>query len=214
MDLSHITVNTQSSIRMEGTQILYFDPFEIKEKRQDADVILVTHEHFDHFQPESIAKIKKETTRIIAPESMKEIVLAQAGILEENCVFLRPWKQISLGELVIEAVPAYNVGKAFHVEEKEWVGYVVHLDGVRYYVAGDTDANADNAKVSCDVALVPVGGHYTMEKEQAADFVVKLNPKAVIPTHYGSLVGNPSDGAEFKMLVEGMNNQIQVELKM
>lgn len=77
MDLSHITVNTQNSIRIAGTQILYFDPFEIMEERHDADVILVTHQHFDHFQPESIARIKKETTMLIAPESMREKTIAE-----------------------------------------------------------------------------------------------------------------------------------------
>lgn len=214
MDLSHITVNTQNSIRIAGTLVLYFDPFEIMEESHDADVILVTHQHFDHFQPESIAKIKKEATMLIAPESMREKAIAESGISKDNCVFLRPGQEVSLGTLTIEAVPAYNVGKTFHTKDKEWVGYVVRMDGVSYYVAGDTDANPDNETVSCDVALIPVGGHYTMEKEQAADFAVKLSPKAVIPTHYGSLIGNPPDGAEFKRLVEGMNHQIQVEIKL
>lgn len=214
MNLSHITVNTQNSIRFAGTQILYFDPFEIMEERHDADVILVTHQHFDHFQPESIARIKKEETMLIAPESMREKTITESGVSEDRCVFVRPGQEVSLETLTIAAVPAYNVGKTFHTKEKEWVGYVVRMDDVSYYVAGDTDANPENETVSCDVALIPVGGHYTMDKEQAADFAVKLSPAAVIPTHYGSLIGNPTDGAEFKRLVEGKNNQIQVEIKL
>lgn len=120
MDLSHITVNTQNSIRIAGTQVLYFDPFEIMEESHDADVILVSHQHFDHFQPESIAKIKKEATMLIAPESMREKTIAESGVSEDKCVFLRSGQEVSLGTLAIEAVPAYNVGKTFHTKEKEW----------------------------------------------------------------------------------------------
>ncbi len=214
MDLKHITINTQNSIRMAGTKVLYFDPFEIKEESHDADVILITHGHYDHFQPESIACIKKDMTVLIAPLSIKEKVLEESGVLEENCRFLQPGEKLSMENIVIEVVPAYNVEKAFHTRDKAWLGYVVEMDGVRYYVAGDTDANEDNKKVACDVALIPVGGHYTMDKTEAADFAIELNPKAVIPTHYGSLIGPPSDGADFKSLVESKNPQIQVEIKL
>ncbi|MDE7188024.1 MAG: MBL fold metallo-hydrolase, partial [Lachnospiraceae bacterium] len=74
MDLNHITVNTQSSIRIEGSGVLYFDPFQVETAAHDADLIFITHEHYDHFEPDSIAKVKKENTILVAPESMQKKV--------------------------------------------------------------------------------------------------------------------------------------------
>ena len=114
---------------------------------------------------------------------------------------------------MIETVPAYNKLKPFHPKANKWQGYIVTMDDIRYYVAGDTDVNEDIKKVQCDVALIPIGGHYTMDKKQAADYIADLKPKAVIPTHYGSIVGNKADGTEFKDYLEKMDKDIQVELK-
>lgn len=91
---------------------------------------------------------------------------------------------------------------------------MVEMDGVRYYVAGDTDVNEDIKKVSCDVALVPIGGFYTMDGKQAAEYIAQIKPKVVIPTHYGSIVGNPTDGGEFQKLLENLDSGIQVSLKL
>lgn len=212
--VKQITVNAQSSIRIEGSRIVYFDPFEIEEVSRDADVIFITHEHFDHFQPASIAKVKKEGTLLVAPLSMKEKALGEAGIPAENCVFLTPGEKKEVCGLLVEAVPAYNKLKPFHPKSKEWLGYVVTLDEVRYYVAGDTDPHEENKKVHCDVALVPIGGHYTMDKKHGADFVANLRPKAAVPTHYGAVVGKPEDGADFKDYVEIIDPEIRVVLKL
>lgn len=118
MNLSNITVNTQSSIRIEGSKILYFDPFQIQSAAHDADFIFITHEHYDHFEPESIAKLKKEDTRLVAPESMKKKVLSEAGIALENCMFYRPDETYEEQGLLIETVPAYNKLKPFHTKGK------------------------------------------------------------------------------------------------
>lgn len=213
MDLSNITVNAQSSIRIEGSKILYFDPFNISEEKHDADIIFITHEHFDHFQPESIAKIKKDDTVIVAPASMKKQIEEESGIEKINL-----WEPGSIHEfagLWIETIPAYNGPlKPFHPKSKGWQGYLVKMDDIKYYIAGDTDVNEDNKKVECDVALIPIGGKFTMDKKHAADFMAELRPTAVIPTHYGDVVGSPSDGAEFKPLVEKQAKNIQVELKL
>lgn len=214
MDLSHITVNTQSSIRIEGSRVLYFDPFQVKTSSHDADIIFITHEHYDHFEPDSIAKIKKEDTFLVAPESMQKKVLSESGMESSQCVFYKPGAAQKLDNLVIETIPAYNKMKPFHTKGKKWQGYVVNMDGVRYYVSGDTDVNEDIEKVRCDVALVPIGGFYTMDKKQAAEYIARIEPKAVIPTHYGSIVGNQEDGAEFKGCLERKNKEIQVELKL
>lgn len=214
MKLDHITVNTQSSIRIEGSKILYFDPFQITEEKHDADVIFVTHEHYDHFEPDSIAKIKKDSTLLVAPESMKKKVISEGGLASEQCVFYNPGEMHKQEELAIETIPAYNKLKPFHPKGKKWQGYVVVMDEIRYYVAGDTDVNEDIRKVQCDVALLPIGGHYTMDKKQAADYAVEIKPMAVIPTHYGSIVGNKTDGQDFEKYVKAMDPEIQVELKL
>ena len=214
MNLDNITVNAQSSIRIAGSEILYFDPFQIAAAPHDADIIFITHEHYDHFEPESIAKIKKEDTFLIAPESMKKKVLSESGVASDKCVFYNPGETHELEGIVIETVHAYNKLKPFHPKGKRWQGYIVKMDDVRYYVAGDTDVNEDIQKAECDVALIPIGGHYTMDKKQAADYIANLKPKAVIPTHFGSIVGKPEDGSDFQNYLESMDKNIQVEFKL
>lgn len=214
MDLNHITINTQSSIRIEGSKVLYFDPFKIDAAVCDADIIFITHEHYDHFEPESIGKIKKENTVLVAPESMKKKVLSESGIAADKCVFYQPGETHELESVKVETIPAYNKLKPFHPKAKKWQGYIVTMDDVRYYVAGDTDVNEDIKKVQCDVALIPIGGHYTMDKKQAADYIADLKPKAVIPTHYGSIVGSKEDGRAFQDYLEKPDKGIQVELRM
>lgn len=210
MNLNHIAVNTQSSIRIQGTKILYFDPYQIRAAAHDADFIFITHEHYDHFEPESIAKCRKDGTCFVAPTSMKKKALSEAGIAPENCLFCQPGETHDAGGIAIETIPAYNKLKPFHPKGKKWQGYVVEMDGVRYYVSGDTDVNEDIRKVRCDVALIPIGGFYTMDWKQAAEYIAQLKPKAVIPTHYGSIVGNQSDGQSFKEALESLDGSIQV----
>ena len=214
MDLKHITVNTQSSIRIEGSKVLYFDPFQVEAASHDADIIFVTHEHYDHFEPDSIAKIRKEDTFLVAPESMRKKVLTEAGLESGQCAFYQPGETQELENIVIETVPAYNRMKPFHTRGKNWQGYIVNMDGVRYYVSGDTDVNEDIRKVQCDIALIPIGGFYTMDRKQAAEYIAGIKPKAVIPTHYGSIVGSKEDGAEFKACLESLDQTVQVELKL
>ena len=214
MNLDYITVNAQSSIRIAGSKILYFDPFQITAAAHDADIIFITHEHYDHFEPESIAKIKKEGTFLIAPESMKKKVLSESGVESDKCVFYNSGETHELEGIVIETIPAYNKLKPFHPKGKKWQGYIVKMDDVRYYVAGDTDVNEDIQKVKCDVALIPIGGHFTMDKKQAAEYIANLKPKAVIPTHYGNVVGKPTDGSDFQNDLEAKDKDIQVELKL
>ncbi|MCM1267651.1 MAG: MBL fold metallo-hydrolase [Bacteroidales bacterium] len=214
MNLNHITVNTQSSIRIEGSKILYFDPFQIETAAKDADIIFITHEHYDHFDPPSIVKIKKEDTLLIAPKSMEKKALAESGISSERCFFYQPGETHEQADLTIETVPAYNRMKPFHTKGRKWQGYVVTMDGVRYYVSGDTDVNEEMESVQCDVAMIPIGGFYTMDKKQAADYIAKQKPKAVIPTHYGSIVGEKADGRDFQKALEGLDGSIQVELKL
>lgn len=214
MNLTNMTVNIQSSIRVEGSKILYFDPYQIQSAAHDADFIFITHEHYDHFEPESIAKLKKVDTRLIAPESMKKKALSESGITSENCMFYQPGETHEEQGLLIETIPAYNKLKPFHTKGKKWQGYIVTLDDIRYYVSGDTDVNEDIMKVQCDVAMLPIGGFYTMDWKQAAEYVAQIKSKAVIPTHYGSIVGKKTDGQAFQKELETLDRNIQVELKL
>ena len=214
MDLSNITVNKQSSIRILGSNTLYFDAFEIKEEKHDADYIFVTHEHFDHFDPASIKKVMNDDSVVIAPESMHKKLLKELGVEEDRCVFCIPGAIHELDGIHIEAVPAYNNLKPFHTKGSKWLGYIVKMDDTRYYIAGDTDPNEDVKMVKCDIALVPVGGHFTMNAKQAAELICSMKPQAAIPTHYGKIVGNPADGTDFKAYVERVEQGIQVELKL
>lgn len=214
MNLNNITVNTQSSIRIAGSKILYFDPFQIKTAVHDADIIFITHDHYDHFEPDSIRMISREETLLIAPESMKKKVLSESGMDGKNCLFLNPGENGEACGLAVETISAYNKLKPFHTKGKKWQGYVVTMDGIRYYVSGDTDVNEDIEKVQCDVAFIPIGGFYTMDWKQAAEYAARLKPKAVVPTHYGSIVGEKTDGRDFQRELAKMDDGIQVELKL
>lgn len=214
MNLTNISVNTQSSIRIAGSKILYFDPYLIQDAVHDADLIFITHEHYDHFEADSIAKIKKDDTLLIAPESMKKKALSESGIVPENCLFYQPGETHEAGGIMIETIPAYNKLKPFHTKGKKWMGYMVEMDSVRYYVAGDTDVNEDIRKVCCDVAMIPIGGFYTMDGKQAAEYIAQIKPKVAVPTHYGSIVGNKTDGQDFQKMLESLDDGIQVELKL
>ena len=131
-----------------------------------------------------------------------------------NCLFYQPGEIHEVNGVVIETVPAYNKLKPFHPKGKKWQGYVVEMDDMRCYVSGDTDVNEDIRTVRCDVALVPIGGFYTMDWKQAAEYIARLKPQAVIPTHYGSIVGKKSDGQDFQKMLESLDNNIQVALKL
>ena len=200
MNTENISVNTQSSIRIGGSAVLYFDPFQIREETHDADIILITHDHYDHFDPDSIRKIRKEGTVIAAPSGMKQELQKAAG----DCalVLMAPGNEQNIGSIKIQAVPAYNRLKPFHPKRNGWIGYNVLMDGVRYYVAGDTDAVRELSSVECDVAMVPIGGTYTMTAKEAAKLINEIRPQVAIPTHYGSIVGKPEDGDVFRKYVD------------
>lgn len=203
-----LTVNCQSSIKITGEKIIYFDPLKVEESH-DADLILITHSHWDHFSKEDILKIKKESTKIIAPKDSKEEILT-LGFTESNIYIVEPDEEFSLHGILIKTVPAYNKSKTFHPKENKWLGYVVKIEDTIYYVMGDTDALEENKNITCDVLCIPIGGTYTMNATEAAEFTNILNPKKVIPIHYGLVVGTKDDLDTFKQL---LNKKIEVEEK-
>ena len=213
MDTSFITINTHSSIRLETEQgtVIYVDPYGFETEPQDADLILVTHTHFDHFSPEDIARVRKPHTAFVLPATaMGEFI--KAGFTDEDAAFLAPYEHATpLPGIEVETVPAYNRTKRFHPEANGWLGFVVVMDGKRVYIAGDTDDLPENREIDCDVALVPAGGTYTMDAREAAAFVNALRPAVAIPEHYGTVAGSADDGKVFAGLVD---SGIEVVLKL
>ena len=194
--LDSITVNEQSSIRIGREKVIYFDPFRLPEAPHDADVIFITHAHYDHFSPEDIDRIRKSDTVFLIPASMKSD-LSKLGANGSRVVALVPGESKEVCGIPVETVPAYNRTKPFHPKKNGWLGYIITVGGVRIYVAGDTDATEETQGVKCGVALLPIGGTYTMNAKEARELALKLAPSAVIPTHYGTVVGSFSDYDSF-----------------
>ncbi len=197
MTTDNIEVFTQSSIRIRnGEQTIYLDPFKMTEEPHDADLIMITHDHFDHFSPEDIRKIAKETTVLVVPLKMADKAKSEAGFVSRIETVV-PATAYEIEGLAFETIPAYNNLKPFHPRLAGWVGYILSVKGRRIYVAGDTDFTKDNEKVRCDVALVPIGGTYTMDAAKAAQLINTIKPAVTIPTHYGSVVGKIEDADVF-----------------
>ena len=199
MNTDNIEINTQSSIRLTLDKIIYFDPYKIEEERHDADIIFITHNHYDHMDKESLIKVKNENTIIIAPKSMEEIV---SKIAFKNYIYLNPNEETSIGGLNIKTIPAYNNEKEFHPRSNNWLGYIITYNNITYYIAGDTDKTKEAESVKCDIAFIPIGGYYTMDVNEATDLIKIINPKIVIPIHYGSIIGDKEDGKRLKNNLE------------
>ena len=208
--LENIEVLCHSSIRFSKGKIIYFDPFKIEKSYNDADVIFITHDHYDHYSEEDIDKVIKEDTIIVAPEDL-ETKLLEKGFEKENIILVKPNESYTAKGIKFQTIPAYNTNKQFHPKENNWVGYILEIEGVNYYIAGDTDITEENKKVNCDVAFVPVGGTFTMDYKEAAELINEIKPKVAVPIHYGSIVGSKKDGAKFAKLVD---SEIEVEILM
>ncbi len=181
--------------RIDGDKIVYFDPYQISPGAK-ADLILVTHEHFDHCSPGDIAKIQKPETVIVTEKD-------SAKKLKGNVKVVRPGQTIDADEIKIEAVPAYNTDKTFHPKENGWLGFIVEIEGVRIYHAGDTDFIPEMNQFEVDIALLPVSGTYVMTALEAIEAALAIRPKLAIPMHYGAIVGGEQDAKDFKVALEG-----------
>ncbi len=194
-----IDVFTQSSIRIQSSLgVIYLDPFQMEIEPHDADFILITHDHYDHFSPEDIEKVRKESTVMIVPESMADEAVDLAARIET----VAPGARYTVDGLTFDTVPAYNNETDYHPKDAGWVGYILTIDGQRIYIAGDTDVTEENKLVSCDIALIPIGGTYTMDPKEAAGLINTIRPAVAIPTHYGSIVGTKEDADVFASMVE------------
>lgn len=200
-----IKVFNQAAIKIESTKNIYFDPYQIKEEFHDADYIFITHDHYDHYDEESIKNIMKSETMIVVPECLKERV----SKLTTNYFLVSPNEKYNLVDLSFETTFSYNIDKPFHPKEKGYVGYKIKLEDKHLYIMGDTDYLEENLHMTCDICFIPIGGTYTMDVQEAAAYINELKPELAIPIHYGSIVGDLSLSKQFIDLV---NPDIKVEV--
>lgn len=210
----NITVFTQNSIRItkagrERNRVIYIDPYKMNEEPHDADFIFVTHDHYDHFSVEDMEKVAGDHTVLVIPEKM-EAKAGEVSRIASRVITVKPGVFREEDGLEIETVPAYNIIRHFHPKNAEWVGYIIRVGDKRIYIAGDTDATREAKDVKCDIALVPIGGKYTMDAKKAAELVNTIRPYVAIPTHYGSIVGKQGDAEVF---AQNVKEPTKVEIK-
>ena len=203
-DLNNISINCQSSIKISDGLTIYFDPYDIKEKINNADYIFITHSHWDHFDLDSINNLVNEKTIIIGPSSVIEKLDSNYKTLE-----VKPENIYNLNNISFMTVPAYNIDKDFHPKDAGYVGYIVTLNNVTYYIAGDTDVLDELKVIKADVIFLPVGGTYTMTREEAVELANTIKPKYAIPIHYGLAVGDELDA---KYFVNNIDKEIESKI--
>ena len=204
--LDNIEVLIHSSIKFSKDIIIYFDPYKINKEYHDADIIFITHSHYDHYSPLDIKKVIKDNTIVVCPKDVKEELLK---LNIKNIIEVVPNKDYEVLNIKFKTIPAYNINKNFHPKENNWVGYLINYNNVKYYIAGDTDITEENKNIICDVAFVPIGGTFTMDYKEAASLINEIQPKIAVPTHYGLIVGNKDDGIKFSKL---LNNNIECKI--
>ncbi len=190
--LQGITWLRHASFRIETPDcVIYVDPWKLKPRATPADLILITHEHHDHFSPQDLDKIRTPDTTIVS-------IAAVTKELSGDLHTVQAGDRLTAKGIDIEVVPAYNMDKQFHPHSKGGVGYILTIGGRRIYHAGDTDAIPEMADIQADVALVPIGGKYTMDAQEAAAIVNKIRPSIAVPMHWGDLVGKRDDALAFR----------------
>ena len=187
-----------SGFKIEGKRIIYIDPFKIQENEK-ADIILITHSHYDHCSLEDIEKIVKKDTIVFGPVDIQ----SKLGKISSEVKFqmLHPGQGVSVKGIIISAFPAYNLNKTFHPKSNNWLGFLIEINGVRLFHAGDTDA-VDELKSlkNIDILMFPIDGAYTMDAKEAAQLCNEIMPKIAIPMHFGSIAGNKDEAIRFKSL--------------
>ncbi|MFN3466438.1 MAG: MBL fold metallo-hydrolase [Candidatus Brocadiales bacterium] len=190
-----ITWLGHDTMKIKGDKVIYIDPFQLK-GGESADIILITHEHYDHCSPQDVAKITKKGTIVVGTADVTAKYKGETKTIKAG-------DSVTVHGITIQTIPAYNINKKFHPRASGWVGYVVNMNGKKVYHAGDTDHIPEMESLKdIDVALVPVSGTYVMTAEEAAEAVDRMKPKVAVPMHYGSVVGSVVDAERFKKLVK------------
>ncbi len=205
-----------SAFRVKGAGLtVYLDPYQLPRGLEPADLILVTHEHFDHCSPQDLAVLRKDGTKVVAPAIAASCASRGGEVLE-----ISPGSALEVLGARVRGVPAYNInkfrspGRVFHPREDGRVGFVLEVGGVKIYHAGDTDnipEMAELAGLGIDVALLPVSGVYVMTPEEAAEAVKMIKPRMAVPMHYGSIVGSLQEAERFKELASGITEVVVLE---
>ncbi len=206
--LSNIKWLGQAGIRIEDKAIIYIDPYNIKKDSIKADIILITHDHMDHFDRKSIEIIARTNTILLLPEGIKP------DIKRIKIEYVKPFLTNEIMGYKIVAVPAYNVKKKFHPKEKGYVGYVIDINGVKIYHTGDTERIPEMKSITADIILLPLGQTYTMNSvEEAVEVVKDVKASVAIPIHFGLYEGNKNDALKFKKLLEGEKKVLILNVK-
>ncbi len=190
--------------RISGKQKkVYTDPYKLNKSYNDADLILITHDHYDHLDIDSLNKLTSKNTVILAPKDCEKLLSS----IKAKKIFVSPYEVKIVDEITIKTVPSYNTNKfrekkeVFHPKSKGNVGYVFIVDGVRFYIGGDTDFIEEMKDIRVDVAFLPVSGTYVMTAEEAAEAARQIRADLTIPAHYGSGIGTVKDAERFKKLL-------------
>jgi L-ascorbate metabolism protein UlaG (beta-lactamase superfamily) len=184
-------------------KVIYFDPFQLTGSNlAPADLVFISHGHRDHFSPEDLGEIATEQTTFVTEKSVAKKLSGKVEVVA-------PGDSIEIEGFLVEAVPAYNINKKFHPEVNGWLGFIVTVDGVRIYHAGDTDFIPEMKQFCADIALLPVSGTYVMTALEAAQAALAIKPQVAIPMHYGSIVGTADDARAFAAALKG---KVRVEL--
>jgi L-ascorbate metabolism protein UlaG (beta-lactamase superfamily) len=195
--LKHLHWLGHDSYRIGEPMVIYIDPWHLPADSPLADVILVSHEHFDHCSPDEVEQLRKDNTRVFANPGA-------AAQLKGEAQVLTPGETVTIGELRIETLPAYNTNKDFHPRAAQHLGFILEAYGERLYFAGDADHIPEMSQVDCQVALLPVSGTYVMTAEEAAGAAADIGADISIPMHYDAgVVGTLEDARRFKQLTAG-----------
>jgi L-ascorbate metabolism protein UlaG (beta-lactamase superfamily) len=182
------------SFRLRGEKTIYIDPWKIQNASHDAEIVLITHDHFDHFVVEDIDRVRNPDTVIIGPEQLE-------GKIEGNVQLVKRGEQLNVLGVPIQVVAAYNLRaerQNFHPNHYGGVGYIVTLNGKRIYHTGDTDPIPEMQNIRCDILLVPVSGTYVCTAEEAVQIAQIVKPALAIPMHWDTIVGTWEDANAFK----------------
>jgi L-ascorbate metabolism protein UlaG (beta-lactamase superfamily) len=193
------------AFRIDGEATIYFDPWKLKDDAPAADIICISHDHFDHFSEPDVARIMGPKTTVFTTQRVADQMTGDVRVLE-------PGESGQAHGVTVKAIHAYNKGKSFHPRNDKHIGFLVSTDEFTIYHAGDTDLIPEMKKVKTDVALLPVSGTYVMTPEEAADAAAMIKPKVAIPMHYGEIVGTPEDALRFSVLYEGETRILKREL--